>query len=57
MENNQEININLEKMIKKMNKIAKEKNIILRKRSDRKLNIKVKKFQPKIHEDNDSTIL
>jgi hypothetical protein len=55
MEENQELNINLEKMIRKVNKIAKDKYLTNKAREERKLNIKAKKkiVKTSIKEDND----
>jgi ElaB/YqjD/DUF883 family membrane-anchored ribosome-binding protein len=54
MEENQEININLEKMIRKVSKVAKDKYLTNKAREERKLNIKTKKkvVKPKATEDN-----
>jgi ElaB/YqjD/DUF883 family membrane-anchored ribosome-binding protein len=57
MENNQEVNVNLEKMIRKSTKIAKDKYIALQQRNNRKLNIKVKKSKPKGTETDNSNTL
>jgi hypothetical protein len=43
MDENQEFNINLEKMILKSRKIAKDKYLTNKAREERKLNIKAKK--------------
>jgi hypothetical protein len=53
MDNNQD----LEKMIKKSTRIAKDKYIILQQRSNRKLNIKTKKSKPKTQETDNSNTL
>ena len=47
MNDNTQENYNLEKMIKKMNKINKEKYLTMQAREKRKLNIKEKKYLPK----------
>lgn len=46
-DDNQQLNYELEKMIRKSNKIAKEKCIAIQKREKRKLCIKEKKYLPK----------
>lgn len=40
-------NLELEKAIRKMNKLAKEKYLVMQSREKRKLNIKEKKYLPK----------
>ena len=47
MNENTQVNYDLEKMIRKVSKIAKDKYLTIQKREKRKLNIKEKKYLPK----------